>query len=429
MNRKVAVAWAGYDWANSAINTIVFTFVFSVYFAKSVYGDEVSGSAAWSFSQGCAGVFIAALSPLLGAAIDRYGPHKPALKFFTGLCVLLTATLFFIPPEHGYVFVALLVAATLTVFFEFVQNIYNATLLIVAAGPSMGAVSGFGWGFGYLGSIFCLIIALFGFIGLGDHGGFLGISKDNAMHVRATMLFTALWFAVFAIPFFIFCPDKPKAGLSVNQSVHHGWLDLKKLLREARTYPNILQFLLASAIYRDGLATLFAVGGLYAAGTLGMNFSEVMVFAIAINIASGIGAMGFALIDDRIGAKTTVMVSLVALILFGAGVIITDDKTVFIVLACALGLFIGPVQASSRTMLAQLAPPDKTASFFGLYAMTGKAVAFMGPFAFGMLTMVFESQRAGMFSILGFWLLGLLMVYFVKLAKKPYESTYSSQSV
>lgn len=414
MNKKVVFAWAAFDWANSAINTLVFTFVFSVFFAKSIYGDQVAGSAAWSFAQGCAGVAIALLSPVLGAAIDRYGPHKPFLKILTILSCVLTALLFFMEPSWDFVFWALLASGLLTLFFELLQNVYNSSLSIVAPAGEAGKISGIGWGLGYVGSIVCLVIALLFFIGLGDAGGLLGITKDGALHVRSTMLLTALWFAVFAVPFFIYCPDAPKTGLHFRASLSQGIRDLRGMVQSLRGQPDVARFLIASALYRDGLATLFAVGGLYASGTLNMSFSEVMVFAIAINIASGAGAIGFAFLDGRLGAKGTVITSLIALIVIGAFIIGTGDKMLFIGLACLLGVFIGPVQAASRTWLLGLAPAEKNATFFGLYALSGKAVAFMGPFAFAALTTAFDSQRAGMASILAFWLIGLLLVYSVR---------------
>lgn len=417
MNKKAIFGWVAYDWANSAVNTIVFTFVFSVYFAKSVYGDETAGSAAWSFAQGCAGLGIALLSPLMGATIDRYGPHKPALRILTMLSVLMTAALFLISPSHEYVLHALILGALLTVAFELLQNVYNSTLPLMAQPADLGKISGIGWGFGYVGSIVSLSVALFMFIGLGDAGGLLGIPKDEALHVRSTMLLTAIWFGIFAVPYFLFCPDAPKGTNNFGSSVAGGFADLRRMVSEARRYPDIWQFLVASALYRDGLATLFAVGGLYAAGTLGMSFSEIMIFAIAINVTSGLGAIGFAFLDRRIGARVTVIASLVALSVIGGCVILTESKAVFIALACLLGIFIGPVQAASRTWLATLAPPDKTATFFGLYALSGKAVAFLGPLTFAAMTTLFDSQRAGMCSIIAFWLAGLLLVYSVKFSK------------
>ena len=414
MNRKTLFAWAAYDWANSAITTIVFTFVFSIYFARSIFGDETSGSALWAFAQGCAGVVIAVLSPLAGATVDKYGPRKPILKVFTLVCITLAASLFLMQPDPAFIMPALIIGACLTVAFELAQNVYGTTLPLIAPPEKLGFVSGIGWGSGYVGSIISLGIALVCFIGFGDAGGALGITKDGALHVRSTMLLAAIWFAVFAIPFFAVCPDAPRSGLGLRQSVGAGARDLLATVRQARQFPELIKFLVATAIYRDGLVTLFAVGGLYAAGTLNMTQSDVIVFAIAINIASGIGAMGFAFFDDKIGSKTTIMISLVALLILGAGVIATSDKNTFIALTCGLGLFIGPVQAASRAMLVRLSPPEHIGAFFGLYALTGKSVAFMGPFAFAALTAAFDSQRVGMASILVFWAVGLMVIYSVR---------------
>jgi UMF1 family MFS transporter len=417
MNKKTLFAWAAFDWANSAINTIVFTFIFSIYFARSVYGDEVQGSAAWAFAQGCAGVAIAILAPIVGSAVDYYGPRKRSLLFFSAICILASGFLFFVQPDPSFIMPALIIGAAMTISFELVQNIYGSTLPLIAPPDKIGFISGIGWGAGYIGSILSLGIALFAFIGLGDAGGLLGIPKDNALHVRATMLLAAGWFALFAIPFFLWCPDAKPTGNSLGQSVHMGLRELKNTIRHAWRLPQLVKFLVAAAIYRDGLVTLFSIGGLYAAGTLGMSASEVIIFAIAINLAAGLGAWMFAFFDDHIGSKTTIMVSLVALVILGAAVIATDDKFVFIALACALGLFIGPVQAASRALLVRLSPPEHIGAFFGLYALTGKSVAFMGPFAFAALTHAFSSQRIGMISILGFWAVGLVVMYFVETRK------------
>ncbi|MCB1538348.1 MAG: MFS transporter [Rhodospirillales bacterium] len=411
MDKKRLAAWAAFDWANSAVTTIVFTFVFAVYFARAVYGDEVAGSAAWAFAQGCAGVAVAVLSPLVGAAVDRHGPRKPALKIFTILSILLTAALYFIEPARGYVMPALIGGGVLSVAYELVQNIYGSTLPLVAPPGKIGLVSGIGWGAGYVGSILSLGIALVFFIGFGDGTGLFGLGKDHALNVRATMLLAALWFAVFATPFFVLCPDAPRSGFDWRESVSAGVRGIAATLRDAWRVPGLIRFLVGAAIYRDGLVTLFAVGGLYAAGALGMSFSQVMMFAIAMNVASGLGAITLAFWDDRVGSRRMVMLCLIAMAGLGVGIIATHDKTVFIALACLLGLFIGPVQAASRAMLVRLSPPEHLGAFFGLYAMTGKSVAFMGPFAFAALTALFHSQRAGMASIIGFWLVGLLVVY------------------
>lgn len=414
MDRKTTLSWALYDWANSAINTVVFTFVFSVYFAKQVYGDTVAGSAAWSFAQGWAGLTIAILSPLLGCFIDRYGPRKPIMLTLTLTSVALTASLYFVRPDASYVFMALMLVGILTICFELAQNLYNTTLPLVAPLAKMGLVSGLGWGAGNIGSILCLGIVLVGFIGLGEQPNFFGVSSDDGMQVRVSLIFVALWFALFSIPFFRYCPDAKKNSGSLQYHLKAGLQDLRKTIQDARHYRELVKFLIASAVYRDGLTTLFAVGGLYTAGTLGMGFTQMMLFAIAINLTVGIGAFGMAFVEDRIGPKPVIIVSLVALLIFGGLAFSTDNQTLFTVYACILGLFIGSVQSASRTFVVALSPPEKVSLFFGLYALTGRSISFVGPFVFTALTTAFDSQRAGMASILGFWLVGLLLVYFVR---------------
>ncbi len=172
--------------------------------------------------------------------------------------------------------------------------------------------------------------------------------------------------------------------------------------------------MIASAIYRDGLNTLFTVGGLYAAGTFGMDFTEILIFAIGLNVASGIGAFAFAYLDDFKGAKVTIILSLIALIILSIGIIIVQDKTTFLILAIALGLFIGPVQSSSRSLMARLAPKDSSTELFGFYAMTGKSIAFTGPLLFAVVTQITDSQRWGLTVIIALWLIGLWILMRVK---------------
>lgn len=407
-------AWSLYDLANTAINTIVFTFIFSVYFARGIYGDEVAGSAAWSFMMGCAGVAVAILSPIIGAIVDHGGHRKPALALFTSLSVLLCGALYFMAPDKNFVMPALLTAAALSLCYELAQNIYGSTLPIIAPPEKIGLVSGLGWGTGYIGSIFSLGFVLFAFIGLGDAQGFLNLPTDQSLNVRASVAFASIWFAIFALPYFFICPDAPATGVPARTAIRQSFKHIKSTLKSAYAIPGMLRFLIAAAIYRDGLITLFAVGGLYAAGTLNMDFSDIMLFAIAMNVTGGIGALTLAKFDDKIGSRNLIIISLCALIFLGGILVSLNDKTAFILTACALGAFIGPVQAASRSMLVRLSPPSQTGAFFGLYALTGKSVAFLGPFAFAFVTATTGSQRLGIATILLFWLIGLLIILSIR---------------
>ena len=163
-------------------------------------------------------------------------------------------------------------------------------------------------------------------------------------------------------------------------------------------------------LYIDGLNTLFAFGGIYAAGTFGMDFQEILVFGIILNVTAGLGAAGFAWVDDWLGSKPTIMIAVAALTLLGAATLLVETKLWFMILGAGLGIFIGPAQAASRTLMARLAPAELRTEMFGLYALSGKATAFLGPATVGWVTLWFDSQRAGMATILLFFLAGLALL-------------------
>jgi UMF1 family MFS transporter len=193
-----------------------------------------------------------------------------------------------------------------------------------------------------------------------------------------------------------------------------GLRQLRAALGMAGRYRNLTLYLLGSALYRDGLNTLFAMGGLYAAGMFGMDFQDILIFAIGLNVTAGIGAALFAFGDDYVGSKPVVIVSLLGLLLTGGAILLIDDKAHFIMLALVLGIFIGPAQAASRTLVARLSPPDIVAQSYGIYSLTGKTVSFFGPLAFAAATQAFGTQQAGMVTILLFWLAGLAFLLFVR---------------
>lgn len=414
LSRKVALSWCLYDWANSVLATIIFTFVFAVYFSRSVAGDDVLGSTYWGYTIGISGIIIAIIGPILGAISDALGPRKPLLFFLSTITIASTATMFWVMPDPSYMMMALVLVGVATIGFELAQAQYNSMLSDIAPPHKMGRISGQAWAMGYFGGLVCLVIALIGFIGLGEGTGLFGLPEDQSLNVRATCLLAAAWYFVFAIPLFLFVPDRPKIerqkGL-VKKAFQNLWLTIQSLFK---TDKNIGRFLLASAIYRDGLNTLFTVGGLYAAGTFGMEFQEILIFAIGLNVTSGIGAFAFAYMDDHKGAKPTIILSLIALIILGIGIIFVEDKMAFMILALALGLFIGPAQSSSRSLMARLAPKDASTELFGIYAMTGKSIAFTGPLAFALITQITNSQRFGISTIVILWLIGLFLILRVK---------------
>lgn len=414
-SQRSILAWCLYDWANTAFGTVIITFIFSVFFTRGIVGDETLGSTLWSYAISFSGLFIAILGPIMGAVADHSGDRKRWIFWLSILCIIPSALLWWAQPGNATGNIVFVLACVIigNIGFELAQVFYNAMLPHIAPARMIGRISGWAWGLGYLGGLVALAITLFGLVGVGDMEPLLPISGADSANIRASGPLVAIWFAIFMIPLFLYTHDIERSPLTLAQSLRAGRKQLMRSIYQIRQHKNVALFLVASAFYRDGLVTLFAVGGVYAAGQFGMDFQEILVFAIGLNITAGLGAFGFAWMDDAIGSRTTAIVSLCGLILSGLAILLVADKTTFTILACVLGIFIGPVQAASRTLASRLAPPGMVTQTFGLYAFTGKSVTFLGPMAYGLATSVFDSQQAGMMSIILFWLVGVVMMTFV----------------
>lgn len=404
---RALAAWCFYDWANSAFPTVVETFVFSAYFAQAVAPDMETGTALWGYALAIAGIVVALAAPVLGAVADRSGRRKPWLFVFTVMLALSAGLLWFAKPSPDYVLWTLVCFAVGTIAFEFCMTFYNAMLPDLAPENRMGRLSGWGWGTGYAGGLLALVAVLA--LLKADPPPF-GLDAAAQEPVRAAALIVAAWITVFALPMFLWTPDRRATGEPLRRAVVDGTRQLLRTLRGIRRHGQIARFLVARMFYIDGLNTVFAFGSIYAAGSFGMELTEILTFGIAINVTAGLGAAAFAWIDDWIGPKRTILIALAGLIAFGAALLVVESKLAFWVLGLGLGLFFGPAQAASRSMMARLAPPGQEAEMFGLYAFTGRATAFLGPLLLGWATFAFHSQRAGMATALGLVVLGLVLL-------------------
>ena len=407
-NKRALWSWALYDWANSAFFTIILTFVFAQYFSVSVIQDEVAGTRAWGNIVGIAGVVIAILAPILGAIADQSGRRKPWLISFTLLCVISSAMLWTVTPDQSQFWTAALWVGLGTLGAEFAFIFYNSMLPDLARPERTGRWSGWAWGLGYVGGIASLVVALYGFIEA--DGTLFNLDRDAAEHVRATFVLVAVWYLVFALPAFFFIPDRPSTGLGLGAATRAGLAQLKQSIAHVRQYRDIVRFLIARMLYTDGLATIFTFGGVYAAGTFNMSPTEVLQFAIALNVTAGLGALGFAWIDDALGGRNTILLSLVGLGCSAFAILVVDGATAFWIWGMILGIFVGPLQSASRSHLARVAPPHLQTQMFGLFAFSGKATAFAGPLLVGWVTSVTDSQRWGMSTILLFLLIGFVLM-------------------
>lgn len=407
-DRLGLASWCAYDWANSAFPTIVTTFIFPVYFTQAVAENPIQGAAQWGYTVAASSLVVAFAAPPLGAIADHLGRRKPWLLAFTLLTAAATAALWWVKPSPQYAFLALTLYAVAAASFGFAMVFYDAMLRSIAPPGYIGRISGWGWSLGYAGGLLCLVIALLAFIEA-DPPPF-GLSAALREHVRATSLLVAAWFTLFSIPIFLFTPDRPARNTSFHDAIQSGLLGLHGSLRTILNHEPLARFLLAYMLYANGLNTLFAFGGIFAAGAFGMSLTEVLYFGIALNVTAGLGAAGFAWIDDLIGSKKTIMVALCAVSSLGLALVLVRSETVFVVLGCALGLFVGPAQAAGRSMMAKLAPHDLETEAFGLFGLAGKVTVFLGPLVLGLATQVSGSQRVGMSTVLVFFVAGILVL-------------------
>ncbi len=410
--RAAAAAWCLFDWANSPFPTIVSTFVFATYFTRAVADDPDHGAALWALAGAVAGILTALMSPVLGAFADQGGARKPWLATISAVMVVATALLWFVGPAPAYLLLGFVLVVVATTAFELSMVFYNAMLPDVARPSHVGRVSGWGWGLGYAGGLAALAISLFVLVQADPPPFALDAAAQE--HVRATSLLVAVWFVLFSIPFWLLVPDRPKSGKTARGIVREGQEQLLATLARWREYRAIVRFLVAFLLYSNGYNTLFALGAVYAARTFGMDFSEIIVFGIVLNVAAGLGAAAFAWIDDLIGAKPTVMIAVAAISAFGAAALLVDSVVWFWVFAVLLSTFFGPAQAASRSLMARMAPEALRTEMFGLYGLAGRAASWAGFSAVWAVTWATGSFRLGMASILVFLLAGLWLLWGVK---------------
>lgn len=404
---KSVWAWALYDFANSAFTTLIVTFVYATFFTKTMAGDEITGTALWSRGITATAVLVAVLSPLLGAYADRTGTRKRFLLATTVLAVAGALALYV--PVPGQALVALLIFVVANTAFELSAVFYNAFLPEISTQETIGRISGWGWGLGYAGGLLALVAALFVLV-LPETPPF-GLDASTFEHVRASNLIVAVWFAGFSIPAFLVLREPPASAPGRVTDVMRASIgELGRTFSEIRRFRQVFRFLLARLVYNDGLNTIFAFGAVYAAGTFGFSTQEIIFFGIGLNLAAGLGAVAFGSLDDKIGSKPTILISIGLLMAATLAAVLAPSREWIWVAGIAVGLAAGPNQAASRSLLGRFAPADRETEFFGFFAFTGKVAAFLGPLFLGAATQVFESQRAGVATILLFFVAGGLLL-------------------
>lgn len=420
--RGKVVAWGLWDWGSASFNAVIVAFVFTVYLTDKV-GDDLPGDIAAStwlgWSLGLAGLVVALTAPVSGQWFDAAARRKRALGVLTLVVIAAMLAMFFVHDDYRDLWLGLALLAIGSAAFELANVPYSAMLRQVSTPHTVGRVSGFGWAMGYFGGIFLLLICYFGFIaGSGDNRGLLGVPTDDGLNIRLVVLVSAVWFAAFALPVMFAIPEIPRTGAAAtadpgaDRAGFFGayrvlWRDLRDLWRTDR---RTVWFLLASAVFRDGLAGVFTFGAVLAVKVYEIDDSDVLLFGIAANVVAALGAVAAGRFDDRVGPKVVIVVSLVSMLVCGLALLVVSGPAMFWVFGLLLTVFVGPAQASARSFLIRLAPPGREGQMFGLYTTTGRAASFLAPTLFGFSVWIFGADRAGIVGLLVVLGAGLLVL-------------------
>jgi MFS transporter, UMF1 family len=429
--RKQVISWALWDWATQPFNSVILTFVFAALYlvsdnflpadiASLADGDPVKDRALADLSSGyglvttLAGVLILLLAPVLGQRADATGRKKRALFLFTMLLALLQFGLFFVHAEPSYFWLGAALLALGAVVSEIAGVNYNAMLHQVSTRRTIGKVSGLGWGLGYIGGIVALVIVV-----VLTTFDWFGLDTSDGLAYRLIAVGAAVWTVLFSIPIFLNVPEAPPHDAEHRKvGFFAGYVLLvKDLIRLRKTAPPAFWFLFASAIYRDGLAGVFAFAGVLATVAFGFGANEVIIFAIVANVVAGVSTIFAGRADDRFGPKAVIVFALVGLVAMAVVVFAFHDfgSTVFWVGGLILAAFVGPAQAASRSLLARVTPVGQQGEIFGLYATTGRVASFISP---AMWTLFIALSGSTIFGVLGIGivlLVGLVLLIFVKL--------------
>lgn len=441
---RALASWVLFDWAAQPYYTLVLTFLFAPYFANAVAPTPADGQALWGYAAAAAGVLIAIGSPFLGAVADGQGRRKPWMALFSALLVAGLAALWLAVPGADATTIALVLAAFViaTAMAEFTTVFTNSIMPSLVPASQLGRLSGTGWAVGYAGGLVSLAVMAGLVVADPDTGRtLLGLEPVLALDTaaregdRLVGPFAALWYALFMIPFFLFVPDR-RPGARVA-STRPPLAELWETIRNLPSHRDMLLFLVARMLYADGLAAIFAFGGIYGAAVFGWGALELGLFGIVLTLTGVFGALIGGVLDDRVGSKTVIIVSLLLLLAGAFGILSVDrdhvlylsevapkeagsapfsssGERVFLAFAMLVGLVAAPVQAASRALLARLAPPEKMTQYFGLFAFSGKVTAFLAPLLVAIVTQVSGSQRLGMASIAVFLIAGLVLILGVR---------------
>jgi MFS transporter, UMF1 family len=400
-SRYRVAAWALWDFGATGVNAVVITFVFSVYLTQQV-GSGLPGPTTPASWLGrvltVAGLCVALLAPATGIWVDAAHRRRTALAVLTGVVVAMTSAMSLIRADYHYLWPGLILLAVTAACSDLATVPYNAMLGQLSRAENSGRISGLGSASGYVGSVLLLLIVYVGFIqGDGDTRGLLGIAAADGQNVRAAMLLAAAWLALFGWPLLVSVRTpaavEARAAVGFFGAYRALWHEVKG---EWRRDPNVVYYLLASAVFRDGLTGVFAFGAVLGVSVYGVSQADVLIFGVCACIVAAIGAVVGGLLDDRIGSKPVIAGSLSAMIVVGVSLLALSGPLAFWICGLLLCLFVGPTLASARALMLRMSAEGKEGVAFGLYTTTGRAVSFLAPWMFFTFIDLFGTDRAGM---------------------------------
>ena len=418
--KRTIFSWSIYDFANQPFTTIILTFIYSTFFVDFIASSPEQGTIMWGRAITISSIFVALISPIMGAIADNGGYRKFFLVFWTWICIIFSFILYF--PIQGDIFYALLFFCIANIGFEMGGIYLNAYLPRIAPKNKIGRISGYGWSFGYVGGLIALAACFMAFIQPENPiNPFTGVSLDKGTgeHIRIINIFVAIWFAIFSFPTFLFVNDNKKAEKLKISIFKESFSSLSRTFHEIKKYKEVLKFLFARLVYNDALITIFAFGGIYAKQVFKFTFNEIFLFGIIINITAGLGAFLLGFLDDILGGKKTIQISnfgliLACLLAVGAPSIksfLIDSKTIFWIAGTLIGIFSGPNQAASRSLMGRMTPKDKVNEFYGFFAFSGKATAFIGPLLFSTMVGLTGDLRYALAVIASLFLIGFILLH------------------
>jgi UMF1 family MFS transporter len=419
--RSQIVSWALWDFGSTGLNAVVVTFVFSIYLTNAV-GDGLPGDispTSWlGWALGGAGLMVALLAPVTGVWVDAPWRRRSTLAALSVVAVAVTLAMSLIREDYRYLGLGLVLVAATSACNDLATVPYNAMLRQLTTPQTSGKISGIGLGAGYFGSVVLLLVVYLGFVsGDGDHTGLLGLPAADGQNVRAAMVFTAIWFALFALPLLLTAPSpkpetlEPAAAAGFFGGYRKLWAEIRS---EWHRDHNVVYYLIASAVFRDGLTGVFAFGAVLGVKVYGVSSSDVLLFGVSASVIAAIGAIIGGLLDDRFGAKPVIVGALTAMIAVGLILLALSGVLAFWICGLLLCLFLGPTLSSARTLMLRMTADGKEGVAFGLYTTTGRAVSFLAPVMFSTFIAVFGTDRAGMGGLIVVLAVGLLAMLAVK---------------